>query len=626
MFNSDVTQTYKFQDATMEMLIMLTGAFLLGCLLCWLLRSLLGSRRKTRKTNGIVSGNHHDLNAELNSGHNHERSESGRTAQSLSSGIEKQSDEYTKPRIDDLTKISGINNGVESELKKNGIRSYIDLRDNNNKQAIIDTLASDNGALVSNKEAQTWPHQASLAAKGEWGKLKEYQDFRVRTQKAANNINTATINRANQTRNTTKTAGTSDDLKKIEGIGPKIEELLNSNGIETFKDLRKSDVDTLRGHLSSEGSRFKMHNPQSWPQQAEMAERGEWEELKIFQEFMEEDDSDFSASDNDVNTTADLDKDLNTHTNVDTDNAVEKLHQDDLKKIEGIGPKIEEVLNKNGIKSFSQLSIAKRDTLKGFLNDAGSQFQMHEPESWPHQAGMAQRGEWEALRVYQEFMDGGRETPSASASSSIKSEPTSLDSKRSSRSNKSDSSNVDDLKVIEGIGPKIEAVLNKNGITTFDQLYKTERDTLKDFLDDAGSQFQMHEPESWPHQAGMAAHGDWEELRIYQEFMDGGRETPSASASSSLHVKRSSSKQKDDLKIIEGIGPKIQELLNKSGINSFEDLKNSNRDTLKAFLGNAGPQYRMHEPETWPQQASMAFNGEWEKLEEYKEVLIGGRE
>ena len=53
---------------------------------------------------------------------------------------------------------------------------------------------------------------------------------------------------------------------------------------------------------------------------------------------------------------------------------------------------------------------------------------------------------------------------------------------------------------------------------------------------------------------------------------------------------------------------------------------NSNRNTLKALLDAAGPQFRMHEPETWPLQAKMAFNNEWEKLREYQDFLMGGRE
>ena len=90
------------------------------------------------------------------------------------------------------------------------------------------------------------------------------------------------------------------------------------------------------------------------------------------------------------------------------------------------------------------------------------------------------------------------------------------------------------MKKVEGIGPKIEEVLNKSGIYTFKQLYNSDSNRLKKLLDDAGNQFKMHNPQSWPHQAGMADRGEWEELKRYQEFMDGSHEAPSKSSNTSF--------------------------------------------------------------------------------------------
>ncbi len=75
-----------------------------------------------------------------------------------------------------------------------------------------------------------------------------------------------------------------DDLKKIEGIGPKIEELLNHAGVLTFKKLSKTNVEKLSEILSGGGPRFQMHNPESWPFQAGLAAKGKWEELKKWQD------------------------------------------------------------------------------------------------------------------------------------------------------------------------------------------------------------------------------------------------------------------------------------------------------------------------------------------------------
>lgn len=81
-----------------------------------------------------------------------------------------------------------------------------------------------------------------------------------------------------------KAAATPDDLKKIEGVGPKIAGLLNAKGIHTFADLGKAKKALLLETLAEAGSRFKMHDPTTWPQQAKLAAKGEWEKLAKLQD------------------------------------------------------------------------------------------------------------------------------------------------------------------------------------------------------------------------------------------------------------------------------------------------------------------------------------------------------
>ena len=83
---------------------------------------------------------------------------------------------------------------------------------------------------------------------------------------------------------------------------------------------------------------------------------------------------------------------------------------------------------------------------------------------------------------------------------------------------------------------------------------------------------------------------------------------------------------KDDLKVVEGIGPKIEGLLNEIEVFTWNDLANASTDKLQAMLDEAGPRYRIHDPATWSKQAELADNAEWETLEEYQERLKGGRE
>jgi len=78
-----------------------------------------------------------------------------------------------------------------------------------------------------------------------------------------------------------------DDFKKIEGVGPKISELLKTAGIETFEALAKTEVDKIKSILADAGSRYKMHDPTTWPKQADMAAKGEWDELKKWQDELD---------------------------------------------------------------------------------------------------------------------------------------------------------------------------------------------------------------------------------------------------------------------------------------------------------------------------------------------------
>ena len=81
----------------------------------------------------------------------------------------------------------------------------------------------------------------------------------------------------------------------------------------------------------------------------------------------------------------------------------------------------------------------------------------------------------------------------------------------------------------------------------------------------------------------------------------------------------------DDLKMVEGIGPKIEGLLHAAGIMTWQNLADAPEADVQKILDDAGPRYRMHQPATWAMQAQLAANAEWERLEKYQDWLIGGR-
>ncbi len=72
---------------------------------------------------------------------------------------------------------------------------------------------------------------------------------------------------------------------------------------------------------------------------------------------------------------------------------------------------------------------------------------------------------------------------------------------------------LDDLTVVEGIGPKICELCSGIGITTWRTLADTDVADLQSMLDAAGSRYAVHKPGTWPRQAALLADGRWEEFR-----------------------------------------------------------------------------------------------------------------
>jgi predicted flap endonuclease-1-like 5' DNA nuclease len=79
----------------------------------------------------------------------------------------------------------------------------------------------------------------------------------------------------------------------------------------------------------------------------------------------------------------------------------------------------------------------------------------------------------------------------------------------------------DDLKIIEGIGPRIDEVFHVAGVTTFAELAALPVERIEEILRDAGVRAS---PGTWPEQAMLAADGQWDALAEWQAHLKGGRE------------------------------------------------------------------------------------------------------
>jgi predicted flap endonuclease-1-like 5' DNA nuclease len=165
----------------------------------------------------------------------------------------------------------------------------------------------------------------------------------------------------------------------------------------------------------------------------------------------------------------------------------------------------------------------------------------------------------------------------------------------------------DDLTRIKGVGSFLEKKLNGLGIYTYEQLCKltpewTERLTTA--------------IEFFP---GRIERDDW--VGQSTRLMAIKAEHPEALEPSAVFVKNP-----EYLKIVEGIGPKIEELLKNEGIKDWEILATTPDSQIRDILTAAGNKYRMHDPTTWPTQAELAARGEWDTLKDLQDKLKGGKE
>lgn len=187
------------------------------------------------------------------------------------------------------------------------------------------------------------------------------------------------------------------------------------------------------------------------------------------------------------------------------------------------------------------------------------------------------------------------------------------------------------LQIIEGIGPKMESVLYDADIKTWSKLGELSSDEVRAILDAHGDKYRIIDPKTWPQQARLAADAKWEELIQLQKELDGGNENAVRLTNSKLEklIQTSSTKykkyKKEDLTIVEGIGPKISELLHNAGIMNWNDLSNTSADRIREILEAAGSRFKLAEPKTWPQQAKLADEARWSELENLQDKLNGGR-
>jgi predicted flap endonuclease-1-like 5' DNA nuclease len=84
-------------------------------------------------------------------------------------------------------------------------------------------------------------------------------------------------------------------------------------------------------------------------------------------------------------------------------------------------------------------------------------------------------------------------------------------------------------------------------------------------------------------------------------------------------------KHDDDLTIIEGIGPRIDDLFHANGVVSFAQLARLTVPEMLDILERGGPHFQLANPGSWARQAALASENRWAELKRLQEELIAGR-
>ena len=298
MFQNDVTKNYELQDATGEILLMLAGAFLLGFLFCWALRKLRGDSDYPQNNRHDTSDHKTRFNSATDASATQKDSRNnllkgaagaaigtagaiggsiataGSSAKDMAGDI---GDKVTDTGASLLDSASDTLNTAGDKLADAGSSITDSVSD-------ATATASDKLGDIGSSITETVSDTVSSAGDKLSGVGSGIKDSVTNTVDAAGDKLSATGSSVTDTISNAVTSN--DNFKKIEGIGPKIEAVLYAAGINTYADLRESDTPTLKAILDTAGSAFKMHDPETWPYQADLAYNEKWDKLKEYQDFL----------------------------------------------------------------------------------------------------------------------------------------------------------------------------------------------------------------------------------------------------------------------------------------------------------------------------------------------------
>jgi predicted flap endonuclease-1-like 5' DNA nuclease len=120
--------------------------------------------------------------------------------------------------------------------------------------------------------------------------------------------------------------------------------------------------------------------------------------------------------------------------------------------------------------------------------------------------------------------------------------------------------------------------------------------------------------------------GDWtSRLSTLQADRDGGFSTRDAEIARLRGELAEATAGPDDLLVIEGIGPKINQALRADGFTRWVHVRDASQDRLRSAIEKAGITFAPSMT-TWPKQAAYLAAGDQDGFRKYTEYLISGQD
>ncbi|MFI2489369.1 helix-hairpin-helix domain-containing protein [Promicromonospora kroppenstedtii] len=356
---------------------------------------------------------------------------------------------------------------------------------------------------------------------------------------------------------------------------------------------------------------------------------------------------------------------------------------DDLRRIEGIGPKIAAALAAAGYTTYAKIAGASEDELREAVAGQGIKF-APAASSWADQAQYLVDGDTAGFEEYQDYLVGGQERRAKFnenvdytdvdevEGAEAKAEAIAADEAAAATAEQAEAAGTveaepaevtpepepepQDLQRIEGIGPKIETALTAAGYTTYAKVAGASEDELRAALAASGIKFAPAAT-SWADQAQYLVDGDEDGLREYQDYLIGGQERrakfnenvdytdvdeiegaeakaaalaedeaeAAAAPEPAAEPAPEPEPEPQDLQRIEGIGPKIEAALKAAGYATYAKIAAATETEIREALATGGIKFAPA-ASSWADQAQYLADGDEDGLQEFQDYLIGGQD